>query len=231
VILGPPRAVHGAGRALVKVALLLGAGALTVAPTLAGCNGTFRFDEPAAADAAAIDADGAVDAGPSREPCASDTACGGLRCEAVSGACVVCLASTDCSGALARCDTTLHVCVACLATADCGPRQRCEPTTHRCLDTCDDDDDPCPLPNFVCDRDRRLCLECRTSANCAGSANGSACDITVGRCVECTANASCPAPAPVCDRRTGRCVGCVSSAACGVGLACDPSAQVCRELF
>jgi hypothetical protein len=211
--------------------LLGGAGALTLALALAGCDATFRFDEPATPDAATVDARGEGDSGSAREPCASDTACGGLRCETASGACVACLTNSDCGGALARCDTALHACVACLATADCGPRQRCEPTTHRCLDTCDDDDDPCPLPNFVCDRDRHLCLECRSSANCAGSPNGSVCDITVGRCAECTANASCPTPTPVCDRRTGRCVGCVSSVACGVGLACDPSTQVCRAPF
>jgi hypothetical protein len=203
--------------------------ALAAAPVLAACNATFRFDEPLARDAGDAETGTSADAAPPPERCTSDTACGGagLRCETASGECVACLVDGDCSGAFRRCETSLHACVACLDTPDCGAKQRCEPTTHRCVDTCVDDDDPCPLPNFVCDRDRALCVECRSSANCAGSASGPVCDMAIGRCVECTANARCPMEKPACDRRTGRCVGCVSSAACGLGFACDPATLAC----
>jgi hypothetical protein len=196
---------------------------------IAGCDGTFRFDEPLATDGGDGGA-GNDEGGLPRPPCKDDTTCGGLHCETTSGECVACLVNGDCSGTFARCDTALHACVACLATSDCGTKQRCDETTRRCLDTCADDDDPCPLPNFVCSPNRGLCVECTSSANCAGSPNGPSCDVTIGRCVECTANAKCPMAKPVCDRRTGRCVACLSSASCDVGFACNPATLACTPL-
>jgi len=198
---------------------------VTLLSAVAACDATFRFDEP---PPSADGADGAAnEGGGPRVPCVSDATCGGMRCDKTDGVCVACLEDGDCASPLARCDRTLHVCVACKEREDCAKTERCDVTTHRCLDACDDDDDLCPQPGFVCDKSLALCVECRSSANCAGSPNGTVCDVPIGRCVECTGNAQCPAETPTCDRRTGRCAGCVSSAGCATG-ACDPVKLVCH---
>lgn len=196
-----------------------------------GCNAAFHFDVLPAADAGDGDAGSAADgaAAPDASSCANDARCAGLRCEVASGSCVECLADTDCSGARARCEPVSHTCVACLNRPDCGKRQGCDTVTNRCLDGCFDTDDPCPLPGFVCDGDVGLCIECKRSANCAGSAGGPLCDVPIGRCVACTGNAQCPAAKPACDRRTGRCEACVVAATCGDGAVCDPITLTCRR--
>jgi hypothetical protein len=207
---------------VIAASAFVGMTVLVASSALAGCDATFRFDEPPGADGG--------EAGETSHPslpCTSDATCAGLRCKTTTGSCVACLTDVDCSGVFSRCDVAIGVCVACLDAADCGARQRCDPTARRCLDTCHDADDPCPLPNVVCDQVRHLCIECRSSANCAGSAGGPVCDLSIGRCVECIGNAQCPTAAPVCDRRTGQCVGCVASSAC-VHSACDPLTLVCR---
>jgi hypothetical protein len=206
--------------------------AVAASAGLIACDGEFRFDEHGARDGGAGDvAD--VDGGgpPARPPCTDDATCGGAKCDVASGVCVTCLADADCSGALPRCDAILHVCVECRELADCGNvlERRCEPTTHRCIDSCFDDDDACPGAGFVCSSERRACIECKSSANCAGSPAGAYCDRDVGRCVECSSNAQCPTEKPVCDRRSGRCAACVSSTACGSGRLCDPVSLVCRD--
>lgn len=194
---------------------------------LGGCDETFRFDVPASRDAGNDADDGARGPGPG--PCTTDASCGGLRCHVPSGVCVACLQNADCTGSLARCEPTTHLCVACLNGPDCGARQNCDTVTNRCLDVCFDADDLCPSAGFVCDRDRALCIECKTSASCAGAANGPFCDVPIGRCVECTGNAQCPVGKPVCDRRSGRCQACVTSPTCGVGAVCDPTKLACRN--
>jgi Cys-rich repeat protein len=197
---------------------------------LAGCDEAFHFDvRPSDAGDAGLDAgdDGASTPG----ACTSDATCGGLRCEITSGLCVACLQDADCAGgANKRCEPTTHVCVACLNRPDCAKRQDCDTVTHRCLDACFDSDDPCPTAGFVCSEDLGRCIECRTSANCAGSAGGLVCDVPIGRCVQCTSNAQCPSGKPVCDRRTGQCQVCVASVTCGgAGAFCDPSSLTCRS--
>lgn len=211
-----------------KTAARAALSALAALLSLAACDDTFRFDEPAAdasTDAAGDAAVGEIDAG--RAPCSSDTSCGGMRCDTARGACVACLGDSDCSGSRAHCDVASNLCVECTRTDDCKTRQRCDATTHRCLDTCFDEDDPCPGDGFVCDRTLRTCIECRSSANCSGSASGAICDVPIGRCVACTSNAQCAAPTPACDRRSGRCVGCLTSSACSGGI-CDKVTSTCR---
>ena len=196
---------------------------------LAGCDDAFRFDDRpgVAADSGAETGTTAPTVVPAR--CTGDATCGGLHCHVASGSCVACLQDADCSGGQKRCEPSAHVCVACLVTLDCGGRQTCDKTTNRCLDTCFDGDDLCPSAGFICDRDRALCVECKSSASCSGSPSGNLCDVAIGHCVECTGNAQCPSAEPVCDRRSGRCVGCVLSSACGDGAVCDPVALACRQ--
>ncbi len=194
---------------------------------LAGCDEAFHFDVSAPHDAG-NDADDVVPP-PDPSACTTDATCGGLRCHVASGVCVACLQNGDCTGTnLKRCEPTMHVCVACLNGPDCGARQNCDTVTNRCLDVCFDADDPCPTAGFVCDHNRALCIECTTSANCAGSAKGPLCDVPIGRCVECTGNAQCPPTKPVCDRRSGSCHACVVSPTCGASAVCDPAKLTCR---
>lgn len=194
-----------------------------VAAVTTGCDGELRFDEPApSADAGAAHPSGCHDA-----PCGAL----GLVCDDAGGRCVACLSDDDCHApGRARCELAGHVCVACLEAADCGPRAACEPTTHRCVETCAEGDEACAAPGFVCDERAGRCIECRIQAHCAAAPGGPRCDGAVGACVECAGNASCPPSAPVCDRRTGRCVSCVTSDACAEGSACDPETMTCRPV-
>jgi hypothetical protein len=215
------------------VALALGG--LVAAPA---CDGDFRFDERdggglvtsdgGATDDRGEDADGA----PARR-CSNDDVCAslGARCHLESGRCVACLRDGDCTNETApHCEPTSRVCVACLATADCKSRHRCEPVTHRCIDTCAEGDELCPAAGFVCDELNQRCIECRTRAHCMSSSRGSFCDPSLEICVECAGNASCPPSKPTCDRRTGRCVGCVTADDCPSDSACDPRELVCRRV-
>jgi len=200
---------------------------LAAVTMLAACNSSFRFDDTPLppGDGGGDETEVTADAGSS---CTSDATCGDLRCDIATGTCVPCLGDSDCSGARPHCEATSHLCVECKVTTDCGDRQACNVTTHRCIDTCTDGDDPCANPGFVCDGTLHVCVECRSSANCAGSPSGAICDVPIGRCVQCTGNAQCASATPVCDRRTGRCVGCLTSAACSAGALCDKAALICR---
>jgi Cys-rich repeat protein len=212
-------------------------GARTIAATLmmlfgpTGCDETFRFDVTPDQDGGNGDAGDGSTGAPPPGSCANDSACGDAKCDVTSGVCVGCLADADCSSGRSKCEPTTHVCVACLNGPDCGMRQTCDTVTNRCLDACFDADDICPLPGFVCDRDRALCIECKTSASCVGSPNGPFCDVLIGRCVACTGNAQCPATKAVCDRRSGTCQECVTSPSCGSGNVCDPMTLVCRNVL
>jgi len=207
-------------RAVCTTAALLGG--------LLGCDEAFHFDVPSASDAGEGGI-GADDDASTPGKCTSDATCSGLRCEPASGQCVACREDADCTkSALGRCEPTTHVCVACLNRPDCAKRQDCDTVTHRCLDACFDGDDPCPTAGFVCAEDLGRCIECRTSASCAGAPGGPVCDLPIGRCVQCSSNAQCPSPNPICDRRTGRCEACVASLTCGAGAFCDPTSLTCR---
>jgi hypothetical protein len=207
-----------------RVAAIVTVGAVVLV-TSVGCDSVFRFDQPATSTDGG-DADDAADSG-SPLPCTDDSTCGGLRCEVASGMCVACLGNTDCSGALPMCDVARGICVQCNGTADCPQKEGCNLATKRCLDVCDGDD-ICPVSGFSCVG--TVCAECTNSENCKGSSTGPLCDVSIGRCVECTGNAKCPSSKPVCDRRSGRCVACVTSAECGIGSVCDPATLTCRQL-
>lgn len=215
----------------MSVAVRLGGVALAFLVASVGCDSAFRFDQPAVpGDGGPADGaeGGSTDAGGQRT-CTDDTTCGPLHCQLATAACVACVADTNCSGARPKCDTAAGVCVECNTTDDCSARQTCNPRTGRCLDTCVDSDDPCPLAGFVCEGKLKLCVECEESEHCT-SADRRVCDVPIGRCVECTGNARCPSSRPVCDRRTGRCEACVTSAECDLGSVCDPVTLTCLQL-
>lgn len=209
-------------------AVSVGVAVLVASVTAVGCDSVFRFDQPASST---TDGGGADEAAPVGTPtCTDDTTCGGLRCQVSSGMCVACVADADCSGALRHCDTAQGICVECNnAATDCAEHHICEPETRRCVDTCNDGDDRCPVSGFECDVVRKVCTECDATKPCTAPTRRE-CDTPTGRCVECAGNAQCPSSKPVCDRRSGRCVVCVTSAECGVGSVCDPTTLTCRQL-
>ena len=210
----------------------VGAAALVATALASACSGELRFDDTddGATDAAAETGSDVV----SPPRCVQDDACAfaGLRCDTGTGRCVECVTEGDCAGKpYGHCDVRRHVCIACRTASDCGEHQRCDvDDTQNCLDTCVDDDLPCPVAGFVCDEGRRLCVECRTSANCTGSAAGKVCDSAHGKCVGCVSNAQCPDAQPRCDRRQGRCVACVTASDCPEGEACAPDSLTCVKM-
>ena len=112
-------------------------------------------------------------------------------------------------------------------------------------------DRTCSALGAVCDRDRGVCVECRTRTDCPGTSTaclaqrcvavtactssrqcpGQVCGSTIGYCVDCNANGDC-ATGQLC--RDNSCVArpraCTSSRQCSdLGLVCDPNMSVCVE--
>lgn len=99
-----------------------------------------------------------VDSGPpDAGPCG---ACDGGVCDVDSGACVQCVANTDCDTTLPVCDTDTHTCVGCVMDSDCGTA-----AAARC--------------------DAGSCVACNDSAQCVGIDGTEVCAAS-GECVECT---------------------------------------------
>lgn len=111
-------------------------------------------------------------------------------------------------------------------------------------------DADCPAGGAVCDRDRGVCVQCRTREDCPDAmvcaqqrcvaptpcvsdrqCSGQVCDAAFGACVDCITDTDC-APAERC--RVGSCVArprpCTSSLQCGdLGLVCDTARMECVE--
>ncbi len=72
-------------------------------------------------------------------------------------------------------------------------------------------DEDCPLPGQPYCVDR-VCVGCRTGAQCHG---GTPICSAAHTCVSCAAvDAGCASPTPVCQPESGRCVGCLAEADC-----------------
>ncbi len=214
---------------MIRGGLAAVAAATVLVVCVPACNGSFRFDEGSV--------DGGSEAGASTgdaaalPECTSDAPCAplGMRCDTESRVCVACLTDAECTSAGRRfCEPKQHVCVACRTTANCPSRHTCEPTTHRCLDACFDDDDLCPIQGFECNQELRLCVECREDGHCEASPRGKRCNVDSGECVACVTKEHCAAPRPTCDPRSGTCVGCVTTSDCAPGQACAPATQTCE---
>jgi hypothetical protein len=123
-----------------------------------GCQITLRFGEPDAAS-------GAVG-------CISDDGCPipSLHCDLSSGQCVPCVSDVDCAGSdRPRCDIALHRCIECGIAQDCGNGYVCEPTTHRCQQTCLSSDQ-CTEDVETCDASRDVCIGCLADIDCTDRA-------------------------------------------------------------
>lgn len=205
-------------RGRARTAWTVFAGAAIVA-----CNGEFRFDTQRGRDAATD----VVDAGAAG--CTTDADCplASLHCDPQSGACFACTSDTHCPTTTPSCDPSLRLCVECETTRDCPQGKVCEPTTRRCLAACRESFH-CATPTLGCDEPKGVCATCLVNADCRGSADGTRCDLTIDRCVECTDDVQCAAPTHRCNRTRGKCAECLSASDCTEPTPiCDPNAFAC----
>jgi hypothetical protein len=213
---------------------------------LGGCDGTLTFgdappaSEPEAgtgedaraptAEGGAIALDVVIAEAGGTVGCTGDNDCvlASLRCDRVSGACVPCLADTDCSpdAGAPRCDTALHRCVQCGLASDCASVDTCEPMTHKCLHQCNDNK-ACSGPYSHCDLGRGWCVECATNTDCDHPWDKRVCELTSGQCVQCARDLDCAQNRPRCDQSVNRCVECLSQGDCAPGQICDPEGSAC----
>lgn len=124
-------------------------------------------------------------------------------------------------------------CVECRSGNDCGPEAPlC--VAGSCVQCLADTD--CTNPDEPrCDTATNTCAGCDAIGQCSRFDGTSACNLTDGKCVECTAAESAVCGDFVCQttpgagqyrcseqepQDIGRCEPCVSDAACGTGLAC-----------
>lgn len=113
-----------------------------------------------------------------------------------------CESTLDCAGtSTPRCATALHRCVGCVESdGQCPESQFCDPLTHACR------------------------TGCRADVYCPQGTT-SRCDLSTGRCVECSQDTQCVGR--VCRR--GRCeFACTNGAGCGDGTECAEQACIPR---
>ena len=185
---------------------------------------------PGRPDASAVDGGAADTSLPTPTGCVTDGDCklSTLHCDAVSGACVACVVDAHCTTAGAkRCDAALHRCVECGVDGDCGSSQRCEPSTRRCINTCQSITG-CPAATPFCDLSRSTCARCHTEVECIVPGDAHNCDPANGYCVDCVTDSQCKASTPRCDRTRGACVQCTTSSDCPAATPiCDPLSFGC----
>jgi hypothetical protein len=166
--------------------------------------------------------------------CNGDPDCSGATpvCDAMRSVCRACDATrpTDCAGASPACASDGR-CVQCTAanTAACtGPSPRCDATSNRCVQCATSAD--CAGATPFCEPATRMCRAC-TAGDCAGDRPVCATSgASAGRCVQCTASmrAGCPMDTPLCDDATNQCVGCLTGADCGEGRRCNATDRRCE---
>jgi hypothetical protein len=225
-----------------RVILAIAAAVIAVA-----CERTFAFDQAGVEGGAGAglggntdgdDKDAAVsfggaggtslDASMPPKRCHDDCEIPTLHCEVQSGQCLECLNDEDCGALdLTRCDTATHRCVECGLDQDCATDFVCEPRSHRCVHSCDEDNE-CDDPAFSCNSVQRRCEECKNDDECETSPRGSRCPAGGSRCVECTDMTQCPTERPYCDPIAGTCVACRDSRDC-VDSVCAPSSHHCID--
>ena len=155
--------------------------------------------------------DGGTDAVP---PCANNAGCSTTAatpvCDTAKGACVGCLANTDCatlaSPSTPVCDVTAKKCVQCLGRTDCP-----DPTRAFCSSTA-------------------LCTPCSNAGAGACAARDATKPVcgSAGACVECGSDADCPTTTkPFCSG-AGTCVSCaISPGGTGACAAREAAKPVC----
>ncbi|WP_394822366.1 hypothetical protein [Pendulispora albinea] len=169
------------------------------------------------------DGGGIFDGGPPR--CTLDAECGpfGLRCDPILRICVQCSTDAHCSGDAGwpRCDPALHRCVVCQTNSDCPPTMTCEPTTRRCVFSCEGGSG-C-IDGRRCDSSRGMCISCTLKSECSLLS----CETATGSCTECAGDNDCPSARPHCDRTRGLCAQCVTQHDCPQSSVCDYRSNTC----
>jgi Cys-rich repeat protein len=142
-------------------------------------------------------------------------------CDLETGACVGCVADSDC-GDQPFCNPTTGQCAECIGDADCGVSSPfCDPSNgecHSCIV-----DEHCG-PNQACDdHSCHLAGPCTASSQCPGD---SLCNLDNGECVECLINGDCGGgDQPFCSLPLGECVECLVDADCPTGELCQVDGQ------
>lgn len=141
-------------------------------------------------------------------------------CDQTTGACVGCLAPTDCPATAPICEPTTKTCVSCTKNTDCPvARPKCEVPRFECVQCLVNTD--CPQGQ-ACDNENRCVPSCTADTQCTG-ANAPKCNTTTGRCQQCLGPADCTSVPnrPLCGTgggdRAGRCVQCNTNTDCGDG--------------
>jgi Cys-rich repeat protein len=178
-----------------------------------------------------MDADANMQADTMPHGCVADADCklASLHCDVVSGACFECVVDANCAAGMAhRCDAALHRCVECGVDGDCGSGQKCEPTTRRCVTTCDSILTKCTDGTYICDPALGFCVRCHGDVECVLPGDQNICDTANGKCVECVADTDCPKAKPRCDRTRGTCAACLAPSDCAPSTPlCDPATRTC----
>lgn len=172
-----------------------------------------------------------------------DTATGGYACQPCN--------ASDCGGATPFCATEgakVGACIGCRTNSDCasGTAPVCDTTERTCRARRATD---CVAPLGQFDPVSTQCVECLTSAQCAGNAKGAICNLAGHVCGQCNTSADCTNPnaptcsatgvcekgckgdadctgrvgTPVCNTAAGTCVACNTNAQCTA----DPKAPLC----
>ncbi len=138
-----------------------------------------------------------------------------------------CRRGGSCAGATPLCDADSGACVQCLADVHC-PDGRCVSKACQANKSCTNSRDCVGAQQgTICDPSTQRCVECADAADCAGTA-----DCLGNRCVpyqSCGNSRDCKAP-QVCDPSRQRCVDCVDAADCPeAGQECEAHRCVTRR--
>jgi hypothetical protein len=139
-------------------------------------------------------------------------------------------------------DASIGACVACLADSDCGGVNSgiiCDPAAHACVLGCRGTAGNHCSANLVCTSQGSnpgACVACLGDSDCGGQNSGMVCDPDQNVCLAgcrgskgngCSGNLTCTSQ----DAAIGACVGCLSDVTCGnpkSGSVCDPVKHACQ---
>jgi hypothetical protein len=116
-------------------------------------------------------------------------------------------------------------CVECAGPGQCGGGEVCDPVSYSCTPPCGPAGPVCGGGTPYCDAQNGVCIRCISDANCAGTGNPF-CSRALNECVDCLTSAQC-AGGRTCDLTSGRCLECSSP---GSTFPCAPG-QVCGNDF